>query len=363
MASTSDFISVIYQIGDERGLDRDVVLEIARNAILTAYKKDFPEATDNLKVEIDTENNAFVILADKKVVDEVTDTASQITGEQAKKLNKRLKIGDHVEIDVTPESFGRIASQAAKQRIMQDIQTAERDSVIEKFSDKVGTVVTGIVQKFDTGDLMVEIDKAFAVFPISEQVRAESYRPGSRMRFFLKEIQNKFGSKSIVVSRYDAEFLVQLFHLEVPEVASGTVEIKAIAREQGVRSKVAVYTTHDKVDPQGACIGPKGARINIISDEISPEKVDVILWDPEMHVFIKNALSPAKVEKVDLDVENNKATVWVKKEALSLAIGKEGQNARLANKLTGVDIDIRAVEDMEAVSEKIESSEETEVAE
>ncbi|MEI7604382.1 MAG: transcription termination factor NusA [bacterium] len=344
MANTSDFIPVIYQIGEERGLDRDVVIEIAKNAIVTAYKKDNPESAESLKIEIDSSNNSFTVLADKKVVEEITDPSTQISLEQAKKFNKRLKEGDHLEIDVTPESFGRIASQAAKQRIMQDIQNAERDAMISKFSDKVGTIVTGIVQKFSGGDLMVEIDKAFAVFPPSEQVRAESYRPAARMRFLLKQINSKLGQKAVVVSRSDPDFLIQLFHLEVPEIESGTVVVKAIAREVGVRSKVAVYTSHDKVDPQGACIGPKGARINVISDEINPEKVDVILWNPDLATFIKNALSPAKVEKVDLDVENNKATVWVQKESLSLAIGKEGQNARLANKLTGVDIDIRAVE-------------------
>jgi len=359
MAITSDFLPVIYQIGEERGLSEEAVLEIARNAIITAFRKDNPDSLENLTVEINATTNTFTILADKKVVEEVTDETSQISLDQAKRINKRLKSGDHIEVDVTPESFGRIASQAAKQRILQDIQNAERDAVIEKFSDKVGTVVTGIVQKFNGGELMVEIDKAFAVFPSSEQVRNEDYRPGARMRFFLKEIQSKFSSKSIIVSRYDPEFLVQLFHLEVPEIASGTVEIKAMAREQGVRSKVAVYTTHEKVDPQGACIGPKGARINIISDEINPEKVDVILWNPDLATFIKNALSPAKVESVELDEESKSAIVWVQKDFLSLAIGKEGQNARLANKLTGVDIDIRAVE----AEEKVAVEAEAEVAE
>lgn len=345
MAVKNDFIPVIYQIGEERGLDRETVLEIAKNAILTAYRKDFPESTDSLKVEIDMNDSSFIILADKKVVEEVNDSVTQISLEQAQKLNKRLKVGDHIEIDVTPENFGRIASQAAKQRIMQDIQNAEREAVISKFSDKLGTVVSGIIQKFNGGDLMVEIDNTFAVFPPTEQTRTESYRPGSRMRFLLKEIQNKFGSRSIVVSRSDPEFLTQLFALEVPEIASGTVEIKEKAREAGTRSKIAVYTNHEKVDPVGACIGPKGARINVVSDELNPEKIDVVIWDEDLATFIKNALSPAKVDHVDVDLETNKAIVYVAKDALSLAIGKEGQNARLANKLTGVNIDIRPVEE------------------
>jgi N utilization substance protein A len=359
MSMKNDFLSVLYQIVEERGLGQEVVLEIAKNAILTAYKKDNPEDLENLKVEIDVDESTFTILADKKVVKEVTDVTTQISIEQAHKINKRLKVGDHIEIDVTPENFGRIASQAAKQRIMQDIQNAERDAVIQKFSDKIGTVVSGTIQKFEGGDLMVEIDKAFAVFPPSEQVRGESYRPGSRMRFLLKEIQNKFGSKSIVVSRSDPDFLIQLFSLEVPEIASGTVEVKAKAREAGARSKIAVYTDHEKVDPVGACIGPKGARINLVSDEINPEKVDIIIWDADLATFIKNALSPAKVERVEVDEEEKNATVYVVKEALSLAIGKEGQNARLANKLTGVNIDIRAVEEnevKESLDENVEES-------
>ena len=339
MAQINDILSAVYQIADNKGLEKETVVEIVKEAILTAFRKENPEK-ESLSVELDEVSGEFSILEDRKVVDEVSEEATQISVEEAQKIEPKLREGDHIQVDVTPETFGRIAAQAAGQRIYQAIYEAEREAGIAKFKDKEGEIVTGIIQKVAEGDAHVEIDRVTAIMPKNEQIPGEYYRIGSRMRFLLSKIQQHFNAKTIILSRGSNEFLKALFMIEVPEIASGTVEIKEIAREAGARSKIAVMTTREKIDPIGACVGPKGARINVIMDEITPEKVDIILWDEEDTEFVRNALSPAKVLDVKVDKDNKLAKVLVADDILSLAIGKEGQNARLAAKLTGYRIDI-----------------------
>jgi transcription termination/antitermination protein NusA len=346
MSTTNDFIAAIYQIADDRGLDQEKVLDQVKKAILTAYKKMIKDEVSNEEeltshyVEMDNETGKPIILADKKVVSVVTDPASQILESQAKLIDSRLREGDHIQIDVTPENFGRIAAQAAMQRLMQGLRDAEIDTVADKYRDKVGKIISGIVQRKDPNYVRVEVERAEAVLPNTEQIPGEFYRSSERRRFLLMRLANTATDRRMVLSRSSIDFLKALFEVEVPEVATANVEIVNIAREPGSRSKVAVRSTHEKVDAIGACVGPRGTRIDTIMNEITPEKVDIILWDKDIQTFIINSLSPAKVVSISVDKKEAYAKVLVNEDMLSLAIGKDGQNVRLAAKLTGYKIDI-----------------------
>lgn len=350
--NNSDFIAALYQIAEERGLEKDKVLEQIKKAYLTAYKKmvkeDYIEDKNSeefagLDIEIDHSSGEILVLQDKKVVGLITDPASQILESEAKLIDSRLREGDHVQIDVTPDNFGRIAAQAAHQRLMQGLRDAELETTMEKYTDKVGKIISGVIQRKDPNYIRVEIDRAEAVMPIAESIPGEFYKSADRKRFLLVRLQNSLTDKRMVLSRGSADFLKALFEMEVPEISTGSVEIVEIAREAGSRSKVAVVSKHEKVDAIGSCVGPRGTRIDSIMNEIYPEKVDVILYNPDINTFIVNSLSPAKVSNIHVDEENKVATVLVEEDALSLAIGKDGQNVRLAAKLTGYKIDITAV--------------------
>jgi N utilization substance protein A len=359
-AANNDFISALYQIADDTGLEQDKVMGVVKKAILTAYKKvqkeEFQEDDDlsSYDVDIDSDTAEFIILADKKVVSLVTDPKTQILESQAKLIDPRLREGDHIQIDVTPDNFGRIAAQAAKQRILQGLRDAERDAIVERYEDKVGKIISGIIQRKDPNYVRVEIERAEAVLPNQEQIPGEYYKSAERKRFLLLRLSNTVTDKRMVLSRASTDFLKALFELEVPEIATGNVEIANIAREPGSRSKVAVRSKHDKVDAIGSCVGPRGTRIDSIMNEIVPEKVDIILWDENISTFIVNALSPAKVADIKLNKKESHAKVLVEEDALSLAIGKDGQNVRLAAKLTGYRIDITA--DKEEFNKKEEEA-------
>lgn len=346
-ANNSDFIAAIYQIADDNDLPQETVLDVIKKAILTAYKKvvkDEVELDDDAlasySVDIDNETGEFIVLADKKVVSVVTDPTTQILESQAKLIDPRLREDDHIQIDVTPENFGRIAAQAAKQRITQGLRDAVREAMIEKYQDKVGKIISGIVQRKDPNYVRVEVDRAEAIMPNEEQIPGEFYRSAERRRFLLLKLYNSVTDRRMVLSRASADFLRALFEVEVPEVATGSVEILDIAREAGSRSKVAVRSKHEKVDAIGSCVGPRGTRIDSIMNEVNPEKVDIILWDKDTRTYIINALSPAKVVDIKVNKETQHAKVLVAEDMLSLAIGKDGQNVRLAAKLTGYKIDI-----------------------
>jgi transcription termination/antitermination protein NusA len=350
--NNSDFVAAIYQIADDNDLPQETVLDVIKRAILTAYKKavkDEIELDDEIlssySVDIDNETGEFIVLADKKVVSVVTDQSTQLLESQAKLIDPRLREGDHIQIDVTPDNFGRIAAQAAKQRITQGLRDAVREAMIEKYEDKVGKIISGIVQRKDPNYVRVEVDRAEAIMPNEEQIPGEYYRSAERRRFLLLRLYNSQTDRRMILSRASADFLKALFEVEVPEVSTGSVEIVDIAREAGSRSKVAVRSMHEKVDAIGSCVGPRGTRIDSIMNEVNPEKVDIILWDKETKTFIINSLSPAKVVDIKIDKETQHAKVLVAEDMLSLAIGKDGQNVRLAAKLTGYKIDITANKD------------------
>lgn len=351
MAGNNDFIAAIYQIAEERGLSQESVLEQVKKAYLTAYKKmvkdetkaeEDDDDTTSMSVDIEPDTGEIYVLADKKVVSVITDQRTQILESQAKLIDPRLREGDHIQIDVTPENFGRIAAQAALQRLMQGLRDAEFDTMVEKYKDKVGKIVSGIIQRKDPNYVRVEVERTEAIMPNQDQIPGEFYRSSDRKRFLLLRLSNTATDKRMVLSRSAADFLKALFEVEVPEVATGSVEIVNIAREAGSRSKVAVRSLHEKVDAIGSCVGPRGTRIDSIMTEINPEKVDIILFDEKIETYIINALSPAKVVDIAVDKEEAYAKVLVAEDVLSLAIGKDGQNVRLAAKLTGYKIDITA---------------------
>jgi N utilization substance protein A len=347
MAMTSDFLSAVNQISAERGFDREKVFEALEEAILTAYRKEKFGTTrdeegnkmgENLSAEVDRENGEFKLFANKEVVEEVEDDENQIALSEAELISPNVEIGDTVQIEIPSEDLGRIAAQAAKQVVLQKMSEFERDAILEEYSDKVGEVFTALMQRMKRGEVVFEIGKATAIMPQEEQIGNEFYKVGQRYKVLLKDIDEG----QIIVSRSDPEFLKELFKLEVPEIESGVVEIKAVAREAGMRSKIAVVSNQDGVDPIGSCVGQRGIRIANIMNELGEEKIDIIEWSEDPEEFVANALSPAKVNEVN--IEEGVATVEVDADQLSLAIGKEGQNVRLAWKLTGMKIDIEGPE-------------------
>lgn len=341
MAVQSDMVAAIYQIADERGLSHETVLKIIKDAVLAAYTKAYGEA-ENLSVDLDEENGKFMVYAEQLVVKEAKDEKIEISLADAHKIDKSLKEGDRVLADITPEGFGRIAAQAARMKIVQDIREAEHSSQLEKLEERMDQIVSGIVQRPIRGGIIeVEVDRATTWMPEDEQIPREFYKSGERMRFLLKEIREIDGVQRAIVSRGSEDFLKKLFETEIPEVNNGVVEIKEVAREAGSRTKVAVYSNQEKIDPIGACVGPRGARIGAISEELGMrEKIDIVVWDEDPAIFVRNALQPATPIDVKVEQKENHAVVLVAEDVLSLAIGKEGQNVRLAAKLTGYKIDI-----------------------
>ena len=340
MAVLSDFLAAVNQIAAERGIEPEAVYEALEDAIRAGYKRKY-DSGEALVVDFDKEKGSVSVYADKKVVKEVKDKSTQVSLENARKIEPKLELGDHVQVDITSsEDFGRIAVQSAKQVILQKVREAEKDAVISEFKDKMGSIETGIVQRMNRENVMVEIRKATVVMPPEERLPGEYYKSGDRLKFLLKDIEKTAKGKRVIVSRADKEFLRELFKLEVPEIRSGSVEIKAVAREAGSRSKVAVVSNQEGVDPIGACVGQKGIRIDNITEELQGEKIDIILWDEDEDIFISNSLSPAEVVSIELYEEERIASVVVEDDQLSLAIGKDGQNVRLAARLTGWKIDI-----------------------
>lgn len=346
----TDFLAAIRQIAAERGIDPEEILDGVKQAIRSIFKNDYPDTEEGatLEVEIDPEAGNISVYADKKVVKEVTNPPTQISVEDAKKLENKLKEGDHILVEITHTGdFGRVAAQAARQVILQKLKESEKEAVIKEFKDKIGTIEMAIIQRTDNeGNVLVEIRRAIAKMPPNEQVSSERYRSGDRLKVFLKKIHEDAKGKTLIVSRADPSFLRVLFEIEVPEIASGTVEIMGIAREEGSRSKVSVRSNSSGVDPIGSCIGQRGSRINAITNELRSgpfeEKIDVISWDEDISKYIANAIKPAEALQVKVVNANERhALILVDDEKLSLAIGKEGQNARLAAKLTGWKLDIQ----------------------
>ncbi len=345
----TDFIAAVKQIAAERGIDNAEIMEALKQAIRGGFKRDYPEEEGaTLEVEIDEDSGDYHVYADKKVVNEVTNEPTQISLEDAQKLQPNLKVGDHVLVEITHTGdFGRVAAQAARQVVMQKIKEAEKDAIFDQFIDKIGTVESGIVQRMDRdNNVIVEIYRASALMPTAEQIPSEFYQSGARIKVLLKEIKDDIKGKNLIVSRSDVDFLRALFAMEVPEIASETVEIMGVAREPGSRSKVAVKSNADGVDPIGSCVGQRGSRINAITNELklgkTEEKIDIIPWEEDPATYIGMAIRPAEAIEVKIiNASERQALILVDDEYLSLAIGRDGQNVRLAAKLTGWRLDIQ----------------------
>ncbi len=336
-------IGVLAEIEKEKGISQDILIEAIESAVASAYKKNYG-AKNDIEVNMNKDTGAIKVFDKKVVVKKVSNPSNEISIDELKLSDKdkdKYKIGDIIFIEITPREFGRIAAQTAKQVIVQKIREAERKLIYETYIDKERDIVTGIVQRIENRNVIMDLGRAEALLLPNEQIRNEEYYKGKRMKVYILEVRKTSKGPKILTSRTHPELLKRLFELEVPEIHEGLVEIKSIAREAGKRSKVAVYSRDEKVDPVGACIGDKGSRIKAIMAELKEEKIDIVRWSNDEKTFIANSLSPAKVLAVDLLEKERKAIVVVADQQLSLAIGKEGQNARLAAKLTNWKIDIK----------------------
>ena len=327
----------------EKNISKDSLFDAIENSLITACKNNFGKA-DNIRVEVDRNNCDFKCYADKEVVeteDDVMDPQIEISLDDAKKISKKAKVGDIVAVSLNSKEFGRIATQNAKNVILQKIREEERGAIYNEYFEKEHDIVTGVVQRFIGKNISINLGRADAILNENEQVKGEVYRPTQRLRVYVLEVKNGSKGPRILVSRTHPDLVKRLFEQEVAEIQDGTVEIKSIAREAGSRTKIAVYSNNPNVDAVGACVGVNGARVNLIVDELGGEKIDVINWDENPGNLIQNALSPAKIVAVFADPDEKSAKVVVPDYQLSLAIGKEGQNARLAARLTGYKIDIK----------------------
>lgn len=338
---SAELLYALDQLEKEKGIDKEIIIDALEQALISAYKRNFGSA-QNVEVSIDRSTGAIRVYALKTIVDEISDSATEMSLEQAKRFGPDFEIGDMVEVEVTPKKFGRIAAQTAKQVVMQRIREAERGLIFDEFSNHEEDILNGVVSRFDRKNIVIDLGKVEAVLPPSEQTPGEKYNVHDRIKIYVINVKKTNKSPQIYVSRTHPGLVKRLLELEVPEIADGTVEIKTIAREAGSRTKIAIFSRNENVDPVGACVGQRGGRIRAIVDELRGEMIDVIKWSSNAEEYIAASLSPAKVLQVDLDEENKVARVVVPDFQLSLAIGKEGQNARLAAKLTGWKIDIKS---------------------
>lgn len=336
-----EFLHALDQIAKEKGISKDLLIEAIDVALVSAFKKNFG-TSQNVKVSINRETGEVNVYALKTVAEEVENDLLQISLEEAKAINKNYNVGDIIEEKVTPRNFGRIAAQTAKQVVVQRIREAERGIVYDEFISRENEIVTGLVQRKEKNNVYIDLGKTEAVLGPGEQTPGELYNIGDRLKTFIVEVKKTTKGPQIVLSRTHPGLVKRLFELEVPEIQDGIVEIKSIAREAGSRTKIAVYSHDENVDAVGACVGQKGQRVQFIVDELKGEKIDIIEWNDDPLIYVGSALSPAKVINVNVNKEMNTAQVVVNDSQLSLAIGKEGQNARLAAKLTGWKIDIKS---------------------
>ena len=341
---SSDLLDALNALEQQKGISRDVLVEAIEAALITAYKRNFNQA-QNVRINLDLEKGIIEVFSRKEVVEEVEDDRLELDLEEARDINPVYELGDIVEQEVTPRDFGRIAAQTAKQVVTQRVREAERGIIYEEYVDREEDIVNGVVERFDARNLYVGLGRVEAVLPQSEQIPTETYEPHDRIKVYITKVERTSRGPQVFVSRTHPGLLRRLFEMEVPEIYDGIVEIKTIAREAGDRSKVSVYTADEQVDPVGSCVGSRGARVQAISDELSGEKIDIVEWSEDPAVFVANALSPSEVLHVAVDEEERSTTVVVPDYQLSLAIGKRGQNARLAAKLTGWKIDIKSETD------------------
>lgn len=346
----NDFMLALDELCKEKGLDKATILDALKKALIKSYQKNY-DNQENVDVIIDEESGKIEVFALKNVVEEVEDSISEISIKDAKKINQTYDLGDVARIELTPKNFGRVAAQTARNIVIQKIRDAQRDSLYGEYIERSNEMITGLIQRADNYNLYVNLDKIEGVVPLKEQVPTENYAPNERMKFLIKEVRNSSKDPQIILSRSSQDLITRLFELEVPEITEGVIEIYSIAREAGSRTKMAVFSNDETIDAVGACIGFKGARVNSIVEELQGEKIDIINFDKDIKVFISNALSPADIIDVIVNEKNKQSLVVVSSDQLSLAIGKEGQNARLAARLTGWKIDIKSKEEFDTLSQ------------
>lgn len=337
----ADFLAVLEFWEREKGISRDVLVGAVQEALLSAAKKAVGPARE-LRVQIDPKSGDIQAFARLVVSEKVISKHDQISVFDARRIKPDAQVGEEIEKEVTPAGFGRIASQYAKQALMQQIRRAEKALIFTEFKDRVGDIISGTVRRFDRSDVIVDLGKYEALLPNRERVPTEEYQVGERIRCYVKAVEQGPHGPDIILSRSDPRFVIKLFQLEVSEISDGTIEVKGIAREAGFRTKLAVWTRDEKVDPVGACVGLRGQRVKNIVRELNNEKVDIIKWSPNIRDFVTNALSPAKLKAFEIDEVNHVVRIMTSEDQLSLAIGKRGQNARLTSKLTGWQVDIEA---------------------
>lgn len=338
---SSELLDALTLLEKEKGISRDVIIEAIEAALISAYRRNFNQA-QNVRIDLNLAKGSMRVFARKEVVEQVFDSRLEISLEDARNINPNYQVEDVVELEVTPKDFGRIAAQTAKQVVTQRVREAERGIIYSEFIDREEDIMTGIVQRLDSKFIYVSLGKIEALLPVNEQMPNEVYKPHDRIKVFITKVEKTTKGPQIFVSRTHPGLLKRLFELEVPEIFDGTVEIKSVAREAGDRSKISVHSDQDEVDPVGSCVGPKGTRVQAVVNELKGEKIDIVKWSEDPIVFVANALSPSKVLDVIVSEEEKATTVIVPDYQLSLAIGKRGQNARLAAKLTGWKIDIKS---------------------
>ncbi len=343
-----ELIEALHDLEREKGINSEIIIEAIEAALVSAYKKNFGTQS-NMRVQFDRGSGEIKVFSRKAIVENITNPKEEIALSEARKLDPRYELDDVLEIEVTPKDFGRIAAQTAKQVVVQRIREAERDMIYDEYSNREGDIVTGVVQRQEGKNVFVDLGKTEAVLSQNEQIPGELYKNGDRIKTFIVEVKKTTKGPQIQLSRTHPGLLKRLFELEVPEIHDGTVELKALSREAGARSKIAVFSKNENVDPVGSCVGPKGLRVQAIVNELKGEKIDIVKWNSDPVKYIANSLSPAKVVSVDISADQKMAKVVVPDYQLSLAIGKEGQNARLAAKLTGWKIDIKSESQVQPV--------------
>lgn len=362
----STFSAALNQLADERGLPRDIIVEAIESAVGAAYRKDYGHPDQEITSKLDEESGQFKIFQIFEVVDEVENTHSQLTPEEAKEIKKTAKVGDKLEVELEPHSdFGRIAAQTAKQVISQRLREAEKEILYSEYKDKQGQLINGYVQQVEGPNVIMNIGKLNGLMIASDQIPNQHYYPGQRLKILVYSVEETPRGPRVLVTRSSTEFIKKLFELEVPEVAAGSVEIKAIAREAGVRTKMAVTSNQAGLDPVGSCVGQRGSRVQAVLSEIGEEKIDIIPWNEDISAYLIEALKPAKIESIKLSKKDKRAIISVDDDQLSLAIGKNGQNVRLASKLLEWEIDIDKSEEQKKKEAKTseEDSKEEEMTE
>lgn len=340
-----ELLNALSDLCKEKGIDKEVILEALEAALVAAYKRNFASAPQNAEATVDRDTGKITVFAKKTVVEEVFDKQLEISLDDARKISKKYELGDIVNIEVTPANFGRIAAMTAKQVVTQRIREAERGNIFSEYTEKENDIVSGKIDRMERGNIFVDIGKVEAMLPEKEQVDSEYYEVGRVLKCYVSEVKNGTKGTQIILSRTHPGLVKKLFLQEVPEIQDGLVEIKSVSREPGSRTKIAVYSENPDIDAQGSCIGPKGSRVQAVSDELNFEKIDIVKWSEDPTEYISAALSPSEVLSVEINEEEKSAKVLVPEHQLSLAIGKSGQNVRLAARLTGWKIDISASEE------------------